>query len=269
MSHISAGRTRYLTSLSAELKAQSQRVRDLIGTKHWLSDGYHKEDLLRGVLRRHSPSAVTWTRGFVISPTDAESCSREQDILAVDSTYEAPIFSQGDMVIAFPRNVLAAISVKTTMRHDTVQQAIEGLNSVRSVANRAGADPRLLWCGAYFYEKPAGTAPEAVYRWITQGIQSFPVQLPLIDDTPSPPAGPDIISVADDEVFRLDYGPPASAPLRLRGFNCHSLATGIFMINLLDHVTARRGRPAADLLLFADEPGVVPLAPAEVRFGPV
>ena len=76
MTDIAAGRTRYLTSLAFELKAQSQRVRDLIGTKHWLSDGYHKEELLRSVLRRHSPSAVTWTRGFVTSPTEAQSCSR-------------------------------------------------------------------------------------------------------------------------------------------------------------------------------------------------
>ena len=37
-------------------------------------------------------------RGFVIDPNDEGVCSREQDILIVDTTAEGPVFHQGGVV---------------------------------------------------------------------------------------------------------------------------------------------------------------------------
>jgi len=70
-------RNRYLASLSAELRAQATRVRDLIGDRHWLSDGHHKEYLLKDMLARHVPSSVAVSRGFVTHPNRADLVSRE------------------------------------------------------------------------------------------------------------------------------------------------------------------------------------------------
>jgi hypothetical protein len=67
-------------------------VRDLIGSKHWLSDGHHKEFLLTALLERHLPAGTIAGRGFVIHPDEPDQCSTEQDILVVDSTREAPVF---------------------------------------------------------------------------------------------------------------------------------------------------------------------------------
>ena len=48
----------YLESLAAELQSQSERVRSLIGSAHWLHDGRHKEHLLAEVVAA-SPSFVS------------------------------------------------------------------------------------------------------------------------------------------------------------------------------------------------------------------
>jgi hypothetical protein len=74
----------YFQSLSEELHSQSSRVRQLIGGAHWGHDGRHKEVLLRNLVRRHCPSTVLVSSGFVISRNDPEIRSKEQDILIVD-----------------------------------------------------------------------------------------------------------------------------------------------------------------------------------------
>jgi hypothetical protein len=60
------------------------------------------------------------------------------------------------------------------------------------------------------------------------------------------------VSLAEDELFRLDYG-PGEKQLRVRGFDCDGLATAVFLANLLDHIAVLRGRPEADISLFAEE----------------
>jgi hypothetical protein len=247
------GTARYLSSLASELRSQSNRVRDLIGGRHWLSDGHHKEELLRAVLRRHSPTAVEWRRGFVLCPTDADSCSTEQDILAADLTQEAPIFAQGDLIIAFPRGILAAISVKTTLTSQTLSSAVIGLNSVRNVAHAAAIDASRIWCGAYFYERSPGICVAREYEWITEAVRRSPVQPPVLNQLTSSPRGPDLIAVAEDALFRIDYGLRDGSAFRVRGFGCDGLATAMFLVNVLDHIAHLRGRPQADLTLFAEE----------------
>jgi hypothetical protein len=142
---------RYLTSLASELHSQATRVRDLIGSSHWLSDGHHKEYLLRALVERHMPSGMIAARGFAVSSQDDDLRSTEQDILIVDVTQEAPLFYQGGLVIAFPRTVKAAISVKTTLDSGTVADSVVGLNILRNVC-KDETEPTTVWCGAYFFE---------------------------------------------------------------------------------------------------------------------
>ena len=60
--------------------------------------------------------------------------SKEQDILVIDASAEAPLFHQGDLAIAFPHTVIAAISIKTKMDTNTLKDVVEGLASVRKTA---------------------------------------------------------------------------------------------------------------------------------------
>src|SRR5262249_30217168 len=77
MAGVQPNRHRYLLSLAEELHSQSTRVRDPIGDAHWYYDGHQKEYLLVDLLRRHLPSGMLASRGFVISATDPEHRSRE------------------------------------------------------------------------------------------------------------------------------------------------------------------------------------------------
>jgi hypothetical protein len=142
--------TSYLDSLGKELLASQDRVRNLIGDRHWLSDGHHKEAVIRGVLGRHLPIGVTADRGFVLSPDEPENPSREQDLLLVDTFVEAPLLQQGGITVTLPSNVLAAVSVKSTLTVATLKDAIAGL---ATVLQAAGSHAPRLWSGAFFYEE--------------------------------------------------------------------------------------------------------------------
>src|SRR5689334_16926955 len=127
---IEPDRTAYFKSLADELLSQANRMRNLIGDKHWLTDGHHKEYLLTTLLERHLPSGMLASRGFVVDPRFTELCSREQDILIVDTSLQGPLFNQGGTVIALPRSVVGAISVKSTLTTKSLEDTIENQNSV-------------------------------------------------------------------------------------------------------------------------------------------
>src|SRR5207237_9823165 len=140
---------------AADLDSQANRVRQLIVDAHWSHDGRHKELLLSELIRRHCPSSVLVSTGFVVSPNNLEVRSSEQDIVIVDVSKEAPLFHQGALVVAFAHTVLGAISVKTTMTAQTLKQTIDGLQTVRRVARDAGIKAEQIWCGGFFFRLQA------------------------------------------------------------------------------------------------------------------
>jgi hypothetical protein len=172
---------RYLCSMAEELHSQSTRVRDLIGSVHWVSDGHHKEYLLRDFVTRYLPMGMLAARGFVISSNDQTLCSREQDILIVDTLREPPVFHQGGLIIAFPRTVVAAISVKTKMDKKEVLNSIQGLNSVREVALSSGIIDS-IWCGSYHFELGDTTSNNHAiqYEYCKEGIDLHRLMRPII-----------------------------------------------------------------------------------------
>jgi len=58
----------YFESLGLELDSLKLRVRRLLTSPNWQTDGEWKESVLRQVLRRHLPDTAVVGRGFVISP---------------------------------------------------------------------------------------------------------------------------------------------------------------------------------------------------------
>lgn len=248
---------RYLTSLAGELHSQATRVRDLIGDSHWLSDGHHKEYLLRGLLERHLPVGMMAARGFAVSSQDDNLRSTEQDILVVDVSQEAPLFSQGGLVVAFPRTIRAAVSVKTTLDNETVADTVAGLNIVRNVC-KDEIDPRTIWCGGYFFEVDPTPArnPSLVTGYVRKGMADKPAIKPITPREHPHPCGPDMLCSAKSLAFRLDHGhatgeSTASLP-RLVGHECGDLATALFLAGLLDHLARCRGLTDSDFGRFAD-----------------
>lgn len=249
---------RYLRSIADELYSQSKRVRDLIGEAHWLSDGRHKEYLLTALIRRHLPSATLAGPGFVVSPGNVGTCSCEQDLLIVDTFNEAPLFSQGGLIVAFPSTVLAAVSVKTKLDNETVEEAVEGLNTVRLVAADLPSSHPAIWCGGYFFEERESALKNAstILNYIEASMQAHPVPRPELP-SPSMP-GPDAFATAYNVFVRFDYASSQEADhpetARLLAHGCDGMASAVFLSHLLNHIALARGSDHAGLASLADTP---------------
>ena len=85
----------YFKSLSKELEAQKDRVRNFIGNHHWLSDGEWKEGVLRSVIASRLPDSVKIGRGFVLTE---EEISTQCDVILYKSDYPV-LFRDGGFVI--------------------------------------------------------------------------------------------------------------------------------------------------------------------------
>ncbi|WP_037245114.1 DUF6602 domain-containing protein [Rhodopirellula baltica] len=121
----------YLASIGDELQSTADQVRHLIGNKHWLSDGHHKEAVLRKTLGKHMPVRFSLDRGFVVDNERLSKCSKEQDILIIDQSISKPLFNESDIAISFADDVHGAISVKTTMKPSELKDSLTGLASIR------------------------------------------------------------------------------------------------------------------------------------------
>jgi hypothetical protein len=196
-------------------------------------------------------------RGFAVSSQDDNLRSTEQDILLVDTAQEAPLFYQGGLVIAFPRTVKAAVSVKTTLDSSTVADSVAGLNVLRNVC-KDETEPSTIWCGAYFFEVAEAVAknPSLVVGHVRTAMTAKPVARPVKPADHPPPCGPDMLCSARSLAFRTKHGYAGDSETtvapRLVGYECGELATAFFLASLLDHLARCRGFSDSDFSRFAD-----------------
>ena len=101
----------YHKSIARELEATKNRVRQLIGSGHWQTDGEHKEAIIRKVLRNHLPESVRIGRGFVCFESRASS---QIDVL-ITAIDKPTLFKDGELVLVTPDAVNAVIEVKTAL----------------------------------------------------------------------------------------------------------------------------------------------------------
>jgi hypothetical protein len=224
---MNASQLGYFQSLAEELRSQSNRIRQLIGEAHWGHDGRHKEVLLQNLVRRHCPCTVLVSTGFVISPTNPEIRSKEQDILVIDASTEAPLFHQGDLAIAFPHTVIAAISIKTTMDPKTIKDVIEGLASVRRTARDCNCKADRIWCGGFFSsaKKDWQQEPAEVYKSLAKHIIPTAIEKPILDEGLPHIFGPDVLAEATNLSFLTDYTVVDNKPCgTVRGYDCGGIA---------------------------------------------
>jgi len=128
----------YYESLSAELNALKDRVRQIIGKAHWQSDGEWKETMLRSVLRRHLPISVGVGRGFVISP---EKSSPQIDILIYDAS-KPVLYRDGDFVLITADAVWGIIEVKTKLARGNLEESVNQLTKSLEFARREQVSAR-------------------------------------------------------------------------------------------------------------------------------
>lgn len=135
----------YHASIAAELQISKDRMRNLIGGRHWQSDGEHKEAILRKILRNHVAQIFHIGRGFVCTERDT---SRQIDILIVQK--EKPtLFCDGEMLVVTPDAVSAILEVKTKIGKDL--QAVAERLADNAEAIRAAGNPMCV-VGLFAYE---------------------------------------------------------------------------------------------------------------------
>lgn len=162
----------YLESWAQELEARAKRVRNLIGDAHWVSDGSHKEALLREFLRRYLPSGLVIANGFVRSPSAENNCSPEIDVLVADPRVHPPLFAEGDLQIVPPTCVVAHVEVKTTFSVANLDSALANISKTQRVISKY-ADSSRVWRCICFYSIPESRTASSVIETIAQSIQSL------------------------------------------------------------------------------------------------
>jgi len=142
---------KYHESLTDELHSLKDRIRNLIGSSHWLTDGEHKEAVLRTMLRRHLPESFIVGRGFII--TEKEN-STQIDLLIVDGN-KPTLFKDGDLMFVTPDCVRAIIEVKTSLDSSTeLNQCLTKMASIGKLCQDNGQKLPWPWLGLFCYESP-------------------------------------------------------------------------------------------------------------------
>jgi hypothetical protein len=209
--------------------------------------------------------------GFVVSPNNAEVRSSEQDILVIDTSTEAPLFHQGDLVIVFPHTVIAAISVKSTMKDATMKSVVDGLKTVRDVARGGGIEPNRIWCGGFFYtvEDSWLSEPARIYSSIKKHVLANPAAKSIIDSGNPHVVGPDVVVDASEMAFLCDYERAEDvSTAKIRGYVCKGAATAVFLSCMLEHMALRLTGTRSVFSDFLSELNVPRLDPAVITVAP-
>lgn len=233
----------YLESWAEELQSRASRVRQLIGSKHWLSDGFQKESILRAFFRRHLPEKFAVARGFV-TPLAGDAVSPEVDILIANANHGMFWLNEADLLIVPPASVAAHIHVKTTLVLGELKNAIKGLDRTATICHDTGAE-FVPWSGVFFFasdEESPNRRGELIMRSLTASAktgQSLPNCISVLD-------GPLVLTRPKD-----DSG--ASKVSIVRIYDLGKLAPAAFLVDLYVHLTEASVLPyrtdAEELLL--------------------
>ncbi len=183
----------FFGSTATALKAQGQRVRNLIGDSHWQSDGTYKERLLKNAIREIVPSTFKVGDGFLIYQKDKEQehfeVSCQIDVLVYDDRFVAPIFRDGDFAIILAETALAAMEIKSSWG-DNCKKLADGIKVLQSahrlykLARKFNITDLFTACIAYrstphsnAQEKPSDKVAKKIIRQIKnqfiKGLSEF------------------------------------------------------------------------------------------------
>jgi hypothetical protein len=137
-----------LKSWNAEFQSKCDRVRNLIGSRHWLSDGRHKEEIVADHLRKYLGPAWMIGSGFIVGDSSS-SISPELDILIDDPVVSPPLLSDGSVRIVHSEGVAAYFEIKSTLSGEVLSDVLTHQFNVLTTLKSA-ANP--VWCGAVFFQ---------------------------------------------------------------------------------------------------------------------
>jgi hypothetical protein len=139
-------------SITEELNVVRNRVRNLIGNRHWGEEGRYKEAILKNILRKILPNNISVGTGFIVNSNNNDRISKQIDIILYDNGYPV-LFSEGDFIITTMKNVKGIIEVKSNIGNgnNTFQNAISQFDeSIEPIQNNIGN--KKIFLGIFAFE---------------------------------------------------------------------------------------------------------------------
>jgi len=145
----------YQKSIGEALKIEQNRIRDLIGSSHWLTDGEHKESILRKVLKNFLPEIYRVGTGFVCYPNIEEGGdnSSQIDILITSKVFPT-LYKSGELHFVTPECVNAIVEVKTKLTNgEKIEEVLQKLsNDIKKIRENL-VEGQECWAGLFIYEQ--------------------------------------------------------------------------------------------------------------------
>lgn len=210
-------------------------MRQLIGDAHWLSDGHHKEELVREFLRRHLPPRLRVSRGFVCPSLSTSPVSPEIDILISDSENELPWFCEGGLTIVPPSSLKAHIHIKTKYEGTEIRDILASCHAVHEACS-SQTHVENIWSGAIFFSSPGIDYSTALSRLIDQ------INLEFQGREMSASSFPNCICLVEGATILSDKPSDSDEYLTFRSFDSLKHSIAILLNNLYEHCRTPIGR---------------------------
>lgn len=252
---ITANSTAFLESWSAQFLSQANTVRNLIGDAHWLSDGHHRESILRDFIGGYLPVNVTVSSGFVKPPNPRYKCSNEIDILISDVQNRTHYYNQNGLRIIPPEALVALIEVKSKHSKKKLGEALVNICAAQLIASEfASLSP--VWSGIAFFDTDTKTKPRIIAKQIETLIHELIIpQVTEFDN--QVPSMKKVLSVLPTCIFNLSNyiflfsESEATSPnsICMKYFEVNSLAPAIAIYDMFSSITSRYGTNSEDDIL--------------------
>jgi hypothetical protein len=226
-----------LASWAAEIANSSNRVRNLIGDAHWLTDGTHKENLIREFIRPRLPPGIQGTHGFLLSPSAELHCSPEIDVLIRDCSSSCAYFDEGGITICDAIAALAYWQVKSQFSASSLSDA---LDHVRLVQQVIAPDDRKtkVWSGVCFIDCPDSRTDESILSTVGEQVRNLMRANSERDSGHLVDMFPTCIVALNRFAIFIDI-PSTGSGCRLRYFPTAELSFSIAVADMLSHVYAQ------------------------------
>jgi len=242
----------FLDSWATEIESRAERVRTLIGNRHWASDGHHKEFLIREFLSRYLPSSFRVGHGFIRTHLPNTACSPEIDILVTNPGKHPLFFDEGGLQIAPVKSLRAAVEVKSTFGSNELTQTLQRIAHIRHLVN-AEQQSNDVWLGAVFYSARSQIDPDSVicmiercYRKVRHGdIDTLRWRTTEISQSTLPV--PTCICLTGQFVAFFRPVQDSYTTIQVDVFATQSLSFALAAIDLISSVTAANEPTALEL----------------------
>ena len=165
-----------LKSWSQEFEATINRVRHLIGSSHWLSDGKHKEAIITNFLKKYTLENYTISSGFIVSHEPGIPSSGEIDVLVSRRGIGIPWFYDSGILITPPENVLAHIHVKSAYQKQQLFDIFDSTKKACLAISKEGTNPEKLrktWAAGFFFSEEGKVSLQTLKSHIEEKLESI------------------------------------------------------------------------------------------------